>query len=191
MEDDEDNKSKRKELGLSCMLNTEVGAVLAVIRQPNPGMYLHHHQHHHPDDNYDASVLQSLKSLRALLFNPQQEWRMTDPSVYVSPFLDVIQSDDIPATATALALQSVLKILRLGMFDEKTPGARDVINSAVTALTGCRLEKTNPVAEDAVMMRILHVLTAIMRHRASVLLTDHSVCTVVNTCFQVLKKLSF
>ncbi|KAL8500114.1 hypothetical protein ACS0TY_019927 [Phlomoides rotata] len=187
MEEDEDKKSKRKQLGLSCMLNTEVGAVLAVIRQPNPGMY-HHHLHHHPDDNYDASVLQSLKSLRALLFNPQQEWRMTDPSVYVSPFLDVIQSDDIPATATAVALQSVLKILRLGMFDEKTPGARDVINSAVTAITGCRLEKTNPVAEDAVMMRILHVLTAIMRHRASVLLTDQSVCIVVNTCFQVVRQ---
>ncbi|KAL8556513.1 hypothetical protein ACS0TY_004093 [Phlomoides rotata] len=108
---------------------------------------------------------------------------MTDPSIYVSPFLDVIQSDDIPATATTVALQSVLKILCLGMFDKKTPGARDVINSAITAITGYRLEKTNPVAEDAVMMRILHILTAIMRHRASILLTDQSICIVVNTCF--------
>ncbi|KAI3455176.1 hypothetical protein Pfo_011839 [Paulownia fortunei] len=166
-------KSKRKELGLSCMLNTEVGALLAVIRrapESNPGFY------HHPDENCDASILQSLKSLRALLFNPQQEWRMIDPSVYVSPFLDVIQSDDIPAAATAVALQSILKILRLGIFDEKTPGAKDVINSAMTAITGC------------LMMRILQVLTAIMRHRASVLLTDHSACTIVNTCFQVVQQ---
>ncbi|KAL8528604.1 hypothetical protein ACS0TY_006155 [Phlomoides rotata] len=74
------------------------------------------------------------------------------------------------------------------MFDEKTPGARDVISSAVTAITGCHLEKTNPVAEDDVMMRILHILTAIMRHRASVLLTGQSVCIVLNTCFQVVRQ---
>ncbi|XP_075499311.1 ARF guanine-nucleotide exchange factor GNL2 [Primulina tabacum] len=178
-------KAKRKELGVSCMLNTEIGAVLAVIRRApdqNTGIY------HHPDENFDASILQSLKSLRALLFNPQQEWRTVDPSLYLSPFLDVIQSDDIPAAATAVALQSILKILRLGVFDEKTPGAKDVVNLAVTAITGCRLQRTNPAAEEAVMMRILQVLTLIMRHRASVLLTDHSVCTVVNTCFQVVQQ---
>lgn len=164
------------------MLNAEVGALLAVIRRPpesNPGYY------HHPEDSCDASILQSLRSLRSLLFNPQQEWRTIEPSVYMSPFLDVIQSDEIPASATAAALQSVLKILRLGVFDEKTHGARDAINATVNAVTSCRLEKTNPVTEDAVMMRILQTLTAIMHHRASVLLTDHSACTVVNTCFQV------
>ncbi|KAG8379599.1 hypothetical protein BUALT_Bualt07G0105600 [Buddleja alternifolia] len=189
-EDDENNKSnmtksKRKELGLSCMLNTEIGALLAVIRrapESNPGFY------HHPDENYDVSILQSLKSLRALLFNPQQEWRTIDPSLYLSPFLDVIQSDDIPAAATAVALQSILKILRVGIFDEETPGVKQVMNSSVMAITSCRLEKTSPITEDAVMMRILQVLTAIMRHRASTLLTDNSACTVVNTCFQVVQQ---
>lgn len=183
MEEDENKtymtKSKRKDLGLSCMLNAEVGALLAVIRRPPESSY------HHPDDACDASILQSLKSLRALLFRPQQEWRTIDPSVYMSPFLDVIQSDDIPASATAAALQSVLKILRLGIFDEKTQGGREAINAAVNAITGCRLEKTDPVTEDAVMMRILQALTAVMRHCASILLTDHSTCTLVNTCFQV------
>ncbi|XP_051125843.1 ARF guanine-nucleotide exchange factor GNL2 [Andrographis paniculata] len=178
-------KSRRKDLGISCMLNTEVGALLAVIRrgpESSPGFY------HHPDDLCDATLLQSLRSLRALLFNPQQEWRMLDPSVYITPFLDVVQSDDIPAAATSVALQAILKILRLGIFDKKTPGAKDAINTVVTAITGCRLEKTNPVAEEAIMMRILQVLTAVMRHPASVLLTDHSTCTVVNTCFQVVQQ---
>lgn len=183
MEEDENKtymtRSKRKDLGLSCMLNAEVGALLAVIRRPQESNY------HHPDDTCDAAILQSLKSLRALLFKPQQEWRTIDPSVYMSPFLDVIQSDDIPASATAAALQSVLKILRLGIFDEKTQGGREAINAAVNAVTSCRLEKTNPMTEDAVMMRILQALTAVMRHRASILLTDHSACTLVNTCFQV------
>lgn len=129
-------KLKGKELGLSCMLNTEVGAVLAVMRrrmtEPN--------SHFHPpqDDNCDTDVLQSLKSLRGFIFNPQQEWRKIDPSIYLSPFVDVIQSDEVPAAATGVALSSILKILKLEIFDEKTPGAKETMNSAVTAITGCR-----------------------------------------------------
>ncbi|XP_022728914.1 ARF guanine-nucleotide exchange factor GNL2-like [Durio zibethinus] len=179
------NKSKRKELGLSCMLNTEVGAVLAVIRRPiDPTAQLFSPQ----EDYFDSSIQQSLKSLRGLIFNPHQEWRTIDPCIYLSPFLDVIQSDDIPAAATGVALSAVLKILKLDIFDEKTPGAKEAINIVVTGITNCRLEKTDPVSEDAVMMKILQVLTGIMRHNASVLLTDQAICTIVNTCFQVVQQ---
>ncbi|KAK8550249.1 hypothetical protein V6N12_038968 [Hibiscus sabdariffa] len=178
-------KSKRKELGLSCMLNTEVGAVLAVIRRPmDPtGQFIS------PQEEYfDSSLQQSLKSLRGYIFNPHQEWRFIDPCIYLSPFLDVIQSDGIPAAATGVTLQAILKILKLGIFDEKTPGAKEAINTVVTGITSCRLEQTDPVSEDAVMMKILQVLTATMRHKASVLLTDQAVCTIVNTCFQVVQQ---
>lgn len=184
--DKHDTKSRRKELRLSCMLNTEVGAVLAVIRRPID--YNSDHFASQDHETVDSSLLQSLKSLRPLIFNPQQEWRTIDPSIYLSPFLDVIQSDEVPAAATSVALSALLKILKLEIFDEKTPGARDAVGSIVTAITGCRLEKTDPVSEDAVMMKILHVLTTIMKHRASILLTDQSVCTVVNTCFQVVQQ---
>ena len=157
-------KAKRKELGISCMLNTEVGAVLAVIRRPISESYLSPQE----TDHCDSSVQQSLKSLRALIFNPQQEWRTIDPSVYLSPFLEVIQSDEIPASATAVALSSILKILKIEIFDEKSPGAKDAMNSIVSGITSCRLEKTDSISEDAVMMRILQVLTGVMKHPASV-----------------------
>ncbi|KAA8523098.1 hypothetical protein F0562_009521 [Nyssa sinensis] len=151
---------ERKELGISCMLNTEVGAVLALIRRPtDPNSQFIAP----PDENYDSFISQSLKSLRAFIFNPQQEWRTIDPSIYLSPFLDVIQSDDLPAAATGVALSSILKILKLQIFDEKTTG-------------GQRCYKFS------------YVLTAIMKHQASVLLTDHAVCTIVNTCFQVVQQ---
>ncbi|KAL6226487.1 hypothetical protein ACLB2K_000449 [Fragaria x ananassa] len=176
----------RKELGLSCMLNTEVGTVLAVIRRPSDSNS--HVFGATPEDNVDPSLLQSLKSLRALIFNPQQEWRTIDPTIYISPFLDVIQSDFVHAAATRVALSATLKILKLGVFDEKTPGAKDAINTVVNAITTCRLEKTDPVSEDAVMMHILQLLTGVMNHRAAVLLSDQAVCTIVNTCFQVVQQ---
>lgn len=177
------SRNKRKELGLSCMLNTEVGAVLAVIRRALDSQF-----YHPSDDHIDCSVLQSLRSLRTLIFNPPQEWRTMDPSIYLSPFLDVVQSDDVPASATGVALSSILKILRLEIFDQKTPGVGEIMNSTVTAITGCRLERTDLVTEHAVMMKILQVLVAVMKHRAYVLLTDHSVCTLVNTCFQMVQQ---
>ncbi|KAI7725536.1 hypothetical protein M8C21_025519, partial [Ambrosia artemisiifolia] len=187
-DEDDDEKTSRvkrsKELGLSCMLNTEVGAVLAVIRRRTDSTS----QYIHQDDALDFSITQSLKSLRSLIFTNRQPWKQIDPSIYISPFLDVISSDGVPAGATAVALSSVLKIMRLNMFDKKTPGAREVMANVVMAVTGCRLEKTHPVTEGAVMMKILQVLASVMRHPASVLLNDHAVCTVVNTCFQVVQQ---
>ena len=190
-EEEEENKYvkelKRKDLAFSCMLNTEVGAVLAVIRRPslsdtNPQFFPPH------EDNFDTSLLHSLKSLRTLIFNPQQEWRTMDPSIYLAPFLDVVQSDDVPATATGVALSAIIKILKLEIFDERTPGARDTVNSIVTGITTCRLERTDPVSEDGILMKILIILTELMKKRASILLTDHAVCTIVNTCFQVVQQ---
>ncbi|KAK1413915.1 hypothetical protein QVD17_29652 [Tagetes erecta] len=187
-DEDDDEKTirikKSKELGLSCMLNTEVGAVLAVIRRRTDPTS----QFHYQDDALDSAIPQSLKSLRSLIFNNGQPWKLIDASIYLSPFLDVISSDGVPAGATAVALSSVLKIMKLDMFDRKTPGAREVMSNVVMAVTGCRLEKTHPITEGAVMMKILQVLGAVMRHPASVLLNDHAVCTVVNTCFQVVQR---
>ncbi|XP_074590636.1 ARF guanine-nucleotide exchange factor GNL2 [Curcuma longa] len=182
---------RRREIAISCMLNAEVGAVLAVIRHPlvdnlagGQGIIAA------PDDAANQHLVHSLKSLRSLLFHPRQwgEWRATDPSLYLSPFLDVIQSDDVPAAATGVALSAILKILKHDVFDEHTPGARDAIHSVVFAITNCRLEHTDPAAEDAVLMRVLQVLTAALRARAAVLLSDHAVCCVVNTCFQVVQQ---
>ncbi|XP_047161324.1 ARF guanine-nucleotide exchange factor GNL2 [Vigna umbellata] len=178
-------KSRRRQLGLSCMLNTEVSAVIAVVRRPE---CIPLYNLSAPDETYDSSLISSLRSLRSLIFNPQQEWRTVDPTIYLTPFLDVIISDDVPAAATGVALSAVLKILKFEIFDEKTPGAREGIESVVSGITSCRLEKTDPVSEDAVMMKILQVLTAIMNHRASDLLSDQSVCTLINTCFQVVQQ---
>ncbi|XP_068649287.1 ARF guanine-nucleotide exchange factor GNL2-like [Aristolochia californica] len=182
-------KSKQrnqKHLALACMLNTEVGAVLAVIRR-SPD---HQNSHFLPsqEDVFDPPLLNSLKYLRSFIFSLQQEWRTVDPLTYLSPFLDVIQSDDIPASATGVALSAVLKILKLEIFDEKTPGARNAVNSVVLGLTNCRLERTDPFAEDAVMMRILQVLTTIMKNPSSFLLTGDSVQAIVNSCFQVVQQ---
>ncbi|XP_074312123.1 ARF guanine-nucleotide exchange factor GNL2 [Silene latifolia] len=170
----------KKQIGVSCTINTEVGAVLAALRNS--------YDISTPEEYQDITLQQSLKSLRSLIFNPQQEWQFIDPSIYLSPFLDVIQSDDVPAVATGVALSSILKLLKLEIFDEKTPGSKEAMNVLVTAVTSCRLERTDPLTEEGVLMKLLQVLAGIMTHPAAFLLKDESVCNVVNTSFQVVQQ---
>ncbi|XP_057962096.1 ARF guanine-nucleotide exchange factor GNL2-like [Malania oleifera] len=178
-------KLKRKKLGLSCILNTEVGAVLAVLRRI-PEL---NSSYMYPSDDYtDPEIIHSLKSLRALIFNPHQEWRMIDPSVYFSPFLEVIQGDNVQSSATAVALSALHKIFKLDIFDEKTPGAKEAVNSVVAGILNCRLEKCQPTTRDEILMRIIQLLNGLMHSRASTLLSDHSVCTIVTTYFQVVQR---
>ncbi|XP_057976133.1 ARF guanine-nucleotide exchange factor GNL2-like [Malania oleifera] len=176
---------KRKKLGLSCILNTEVGAVLAVLRRipESNSPYMS------PSEDYtDPEIVHSLKSLRALIFNPQQEWRMIDPSVYFSPFLEVIQGDNVQSNATEVALSALHKIFKLDMFDEKTPGAKAAINSVVAGIMNCRLEKCQPTTRDEILMRILQLLNGLLHSRASTLLNDKAICTIVTTYFQVVRR---
>jgi golgi-specific brefeldin A-resistance guanine nucleotide exchange factor 1 len=86
-----------KDLGISCMLNTEVAALLAVIRRrPDPYAYL-------PpsiaaaEEAAFAGLIHSLKLLRAQLFQPRHgAWRCSDLSTYLTPFLDVVQREESP-----------------------------------------------------------------------------------------------
>lgn len=178
-----------KDLGISCMLNTEVGALLAVIRRrPDPYSYLPPAVAAAEEATF-AALISSLKTLRGLLFQPRHgAWRCSDPSTYLTPFLDVVQSEEAPPAATGVALSSVLKILRIDVFDECSPGARDAVHAVLTALTNCRIERISDAgAEEAVLLRVLQVLAALLRTRAAPLLSDSSVCTAVNTCFQIVQ----
>ncbi|CAN6202967.1 unnamed protein product [Urochloa humidicola] len=180
-----------KDLGISCMLNTEVAALLAVIRRrPDPYSYLPPAVAAAEEATF-SSLISSLKSLRGLLFQPRHgAWRCSDPSTYLTPFLDVVRSEEAPPAATGVALSSVLKILRIDVFDECSPGARDAAHAVLDALAACRADRraiSDAGAEEAVLLRVLQVLAALLRARAAPLLSDSSVCAAVNTCFQIVQ----
>lgn len=168
---------------MACMINSEVSAVLAVMRRNVrwSGRYAA------SDDEYlDHSLIQSLKELRRQLFawDPNR-WSYIDPILYLRPFLDVIRSDETGAPITGVALSSVHKILTFEVFDARTANIEDAMHAIVDAVTSCRFEVTDPASEEAVLMKILQLLLACMRCRASRVLSNQHVCTIVNTCFRV------
>ncbi|KAK8957013.1 ARF guanine-nucleotide exchange factor GNOM [Platanthera zijinensis] len=168
---------------MACMINSEVSAVLAVMRRNVrwSGRYAS------ADDDYlDHSLIQSLKSLRRQLFAwDTNKWSFIDPILYLRPFLDVIRSEETGAPITGVALSSIHKILSFEVFDDRTANAVQAMHAVVDAVTGCRFEVTDPASEEAVLMKILQLLLACMRCRASRVLSNQHVCTIVNTCFRV------
>ncbi|PKU83822.1 ARF guanine-nucleotide exchange factor GNOM [Dendrobium catenatum] len=168
---------------LACMINSKVSAVLAVMRRNVrwSGRYAST-----ADEYLDHSLIQSLKSLRRQLFSwDTSRWSSIDPTLYLRPFLDVIRSDETGAPITGVALSSVHTILALEVFDAGTAHVEDAMHAVVNAVTSCRFEVTDPASEEAVLMKILQVLLACMKSRASMVLSNEHVCTIVNTCFRV------
>ncbi|KAI0501235.1 hypothetical protein KFK09_016178 [Dendrobium nobile] len=171
---------------MACMLNSEVSAVLAVMRRNVRwgGRYASA-----GDDHLDHSLIQSFKSLRRQLFNwDPNRWSSIEPTLYLRPFLDVIRSDETGAPITGVALSSIHKILSFEMFDAESAHVEEAMNAIVDAVTSCRFEVTDPASEEAVLVKILQSLLACMRCRACRVLSNQHVCTIVNTCFRVVNQ---
>ncbi|KAK9120481.1 hypothetical protein Syun_018098 [Stephania yunnanensis] len=166
---------------LACMVNSEIGAVLAVVRRNIRwgGDYVIE------DEQLEHSLIQSLKALRKQIFSWNRQWHAVDPSIYLKPFLDVIQSDEIGAPITGVALSSIYKILTFGVLDSTTVNGKDALCLVVDAVTSCRFEVTDSASEEVVLMKILQVLLACMKSKVSFLLNNHHVCTIINTCFRI------
>lgn len=168
---------------LSCMINSEVGAVLAVMRRNRSvrwgGQYMS------GDDQLEHSLIQSLKTLRKQIFSWQHPWHTINPAAYLQPFLDVIRSDETGAPITGIALSSLYKILSLDVIDQNTVNVEEAMHLVVDAVTSCRFEVIDPASEEVVLMKILQVLLVCMKSKASIVLSNQHVCTIVNTCFRI------
>ncbi|XP_052198905.1 ARF guanine-nucleotide exchange factor GNOM-like [Diospyros lotus] len=177
-EEPEDSEtSPSSKAALACMINSEIGAVLAVMRRNVRwgGRYIS------GDDQLEHSLIQSLKALRKQIFS----WHTINPAVYLQPFLDVVRSEETGAPITGVALSSVYKILTLDVLDLNTVNIEDAMHLVVDAVTSCRFEVTDPGSEEVVLMKILQILLACMKSKASIMLSNQHVCTVVNTCFRI------
>ncbi|GLU01877.1 hypothetical protein SLE2022_191580 [Rubroshorea leprosula] len=171
---------------LACMINAEIGAVLAVMRR-NVRWGIHYVA---DDDQLEHSLIHSLKELRKQIFSWQHPWNTINPIVYLQPFLDVIRSDETGAPITGVALSSVYKILTLDILDLDTVNVGNAMHLIVDAVTSCRFEVTDPASEEVVLMKILQVLLACMKSKAAARLTNQHVCNIVDTCFRVVHQAS-
>ncbi|KAL6125659.1 hypothetical protein ACLB2K_073714 [Fragaria x ananassa] len=154
---EEENATNSHKSTIACIINSEIGSVLAVMRR---------------------NVRWGGRYMAASVAYHQS-------AVYLQPFLDVIRSDETGAPITGVALSSVYNILTVDVIHQNTVNVDDAMHMLVDAITSCRFEVTDPASEEVVLMKILQVLLACMRSKASVMLSNQHVCTIVNTCFRI------
>ncbi|OWF51783.1 Golgi-specific brefeldin A-resistance guanine nucleotide exchange factor 1 [Mizuhopecten yessoensis] len=107
-----------------------------------------------------------------------------EPNAFLSPFLDVIRSEDTTGPITGLALTSVNKLLSYGLLatTDATPAA---VENIADAVTHARFVGTDPGSDEVVLMKILHVLRTLLLSPVGVLLTNESVCEIMQSCFRI------
>ncbi|KAI3722422.1 hypothetical protein L2E82_33460 [Cichorium intybus] len=168
------------------IINTEIGAVLSVMRR-NVRWGI---QYMEDEDQIEHSLIKSFKETRKKLFTWQTQWHTINPILYLQPFLDVVQSDETSAPITGVALSSIYKFITLEVLHLNTVNVADSLHKIIDAVTSCRFEVTDPASEEVVLVKILQVLLACMKNKASVKLSNQHVCDMVNTCFQIVHQAS-
>lgn len=163
---------------IACMINGEIGTVLAVMRR-NARRYL---------ASDDDLLEHSLKSLRRNVFAWRQPWNEIDPSLYLQPFWDLIASTEASAPITSVALSAIYNLLSFEVFDAQTVYAAEAMHCLVEVVTSCGDKFKDSSSEEVVLMKVLQVLLAVMKHATSKLLSDRDLCLVFESCFRVVQQ---
>lgn len=137
----------------------------------------------HQDDDGDQ-LLSSFSQLKDVL-NTITELDELEANVYLSPFLDVIRSEDTTGPITGLALSSINKFLSYNLINPAVETAGAAIENIADAVTHARFVGTDPSSDEVILMKILHVLRTLLLCPAGVLLTNESVCEIMQSCFRI------
>jgi brefeldin A-resistance guanine nucleotide exchange factor 1 len=126
-----------------------------------------------------------------------------DSNTFLTPFLDIIRSDETSGPITCLALNAVNKFLSYGLIgmnsiwrfcflkffflwkDTQGESAASAIDKVANAVTHTRFVGTNPNDDEVVLMRILQVLRSLLLSPVGSKMTNDSVCEILQSCFRI------
>jgi brefeldin A-resistance guanine nucleotide exchange factor 1 len=108
-----------------------------------------------------------------------------DVNVFVGPFLDVIRSEDTTGPITGVALSAVNKFLSYGMIARDHESAASGVENIADAVTHARFVGTDPANDEVVLMKILQVLRTLLLTPIGNLMTNESVCEIMQSCFRI------
>ncbi|GMS87930.1 hypothetical protein PENTCL1PPCAC_10105, partial [Pristionchus entomophagus] len=168
--------------GLHVVLG-ESDAVVALLKKAR--------RHWHLQNNGSASLedtdplLRSFADLRDVL-NKVSDVMDMNPLTFLSPFLEVIRSQNTNGPITESALSSVAKFLSYGLIDASSVKAAHTVESIAQAVTHTKfIGGANAGSDECVLFEILHVLRALLLSPAGRLLSNEAVCDMMQSCFRI------
>ncbi|XP_059608620.1 Golgi-specific brefeldin A-resistance guanine nucleotide exchange factor 1 isoform X2 [Phlebotomus argentipes] len=135
-------------------------------------------------DEEQDGLLKPLHELKNILIQ-SEDLRLIDPNVFLSPFLDIIKSEETTGPVTSLALSAVNKFLSYGLIDPTHVHIATTVENIADAVTHARFVGTDQASDGVVLMKIVQVLRTLMLSPEGSALTNESVCEVMLSCFRI------
>lgn len=105
-----------------------------------------------------------------------------DTTLLLKPFLAVIRSSSTTGAITSLALNSISKFFSYRLINRGSPRLPEAMKNLSSAVTHCRFEASDSGQQDeVVLLRILMLMQEMMSGIGGDLLSDESVCEMMET----------
>ncbi|OKL56153.1 hypothetical protein UA08_08477 [Talaromyces atroroseus] len=128
----------------------------------------------------DNPLISAFTRLRSDLKSCRDVRAFDAPSL-LHPFLQVIRSSSTSAPITSLALVAVTKFLAYDIVNRHSPRISVAMQLLSAAITHCRFEASDTVADEVVLLRILKLMEGMLSRPEGELLGDESVCEMMET----------
>ncbi|KAF9404262.1 GDP/GTP exchange factor for ARF, partial [Podila epigama] len=130
--------------------------------------------------NQESPLMLGFNELRSRLASTAAAKDM-DAVALLDPFLEVIQSGDTNGPITGAALSSVEKFLMCKIINKDSPNVSQAMQRLAVAATHCKFEASDSVSDEIVLLKILQVLRVAFTSGPGCLLSDESVCAMIET----------
>ncbi|GAA5820135.1 hypothetical protein JCM3770_005386 [Rhodotorula araucariae] len=97
------------------------------------------------------------------------------------PFLEVVRSPETSGPITATALASIDKFITYSILSPSSPNLALAMSQLSSAGTHCKFEASDSVSDEVVLLKILDVLRNCLTGRLGQVLSDESVCEIMET----------
>ncbi|GAA5972950.1 hypothetical protein JCM8115_005875 [Rhodotorula mucilaginosa] len=139
-----------------------------------------------PDEAHNSKQGRSLglmggfSELRLMLRDIQDPSEL-DAVALLHPFLEVIRSPETSGPITAAALASIDKFISYSILSPASPNLSAAMVQLSSAGTHCKFEASDSVSDEVVLLRILDLLRTLLTGPLSGVLSDESVCEMMET----------
>lgn len=126
--------------------------------------------------------LQKLESSLAVL----KSFDEIDLEEFLSPFLEIIRSDETSGYVTYKCLTSLHKFIIHNVVANREDGeVASSFDLIADAVAHAKFFGTDPGSDEAVLMNILQVLSSMVGSNAGVMLSNDGVCKAMQSCFHI------
>ena len=123
----------------------------------------------------------STRELTRASFSCHADASELDAVALLHPFLEVVRSPETSGPITATALSSIDKFVTYSILSPSSPNLALAMSQLSSAGTHCKFEASDSVSDEVVLLKILDVLRNCLTGHLGDVLSDESVCEMMET----------